>query len=1107
MSVFSRLFSGPINWDTADTGQKLAALAELPPGDPVIGQLALNEADAGVRHAAIVRMDAAAQLRLAAAIRAGDEDCLAAGLAQQIGDAGLALDDALAQLAQAPVALRLALIAHTKSEPLALALTETLDRDADRANIARGKGAIEARIAAVRGMQDLELLEAIAHDYRDKQRGIYRAARDRADQLLAAREVLRRALALCERLDGLFARGELTLTAFTLAEREWAALAPTPAPPSYLPTSDADALAALQTRYAALRERAHALLQQQAGTLREAERLKAALAELAIRSDAPEAVEPDACAALVAEREATEQKLALASLDALPKEHKQLAEAIAKLAERHALLGIESKALVEARRLAADLRNDPAVLTPDWRAEFARSVALVRPALRAPIEEAATAARAVIDAVARKQIEAERAVEQEHRAQVEALLKQLEQLLDKGQHAQANEAIAAIKAKRAETPGARPLPAALEFRLKRCQDRLAKMNEWKRVGDMKAREALCREAEVLAKRVNRHPKPETAEGTPEAAENTPAAAEDAPAAAENTLAAAEDAPAAPVPALTEEGTAASAATVAEPAAAAPAAEPAAEPTADPAPQTEAIEPAAAAEAAPAEASHAETWHSEAPPEEPVTAESLSGPDTPQTADDAAASPESGDTPGEQAADAAVSVKADEPPLAPDAIAAAVRDMQARWQALDKTQGPASKGLHGRFRRACDRAYAPAKKHFEQLEKQRSANAEKKTAVLEQLAALSERIVDGADWGKVLNERGERVKAWFAAGPLPRRDVRAMQKRFDAVTGAIDKKLDARRETERARRRALIEQAKAIAERPAEGGSIAAMIALQKQWQDGIKGTIRLKPREDQTLWEAFRAAGNALFGKRDAEKASRAGERESQLAGRRALIDEMQALAALDDAAAIRRGVEDIAARWHAMEWPERKPLREWEHKFSAARADATARIAAIRGEAEKRVHAAAAARLAVMERAEQALGKGSTPDMDAVRAELQTMLGEGEKPDARVMARLAALEAAVKAGPDAWRTQVEKTRTERDALLLELEIVLGLPSPPELEAARRMRMLKRLAESKNSRSTPPLAAPDAPKAVEKLLALPLAMQDAQARVEAVVEAARRKGK
>ena len=1007
MSMFSRIISSQINWDKADTEQRLAALAELPPNDPLIEQLALRDADERVRRKAFESMRCEAQLRLVGTVQAGDEAYLATCLGERFDDQVLSSGDVVAQLITAPSSFRIALIAHAKSESLAIALTETLDHDADRAQVVRGKGAIGARAAAARVMRDSELLEELALEFRDKQRRIYRAARDRADELLAAREARRHALELCERLEGLLARHELTLTAFTHAEREWQALAPSPA-------QDAEAFAELQRRYAGLQGKARTLLQEQGEIWREAERLKVALAELAARCATDDAVEPEALVSLVAEREAAVAKLAQSAFATLPRERNHLLEAIGKLTERHAILATESKALVNARRLVEELRADPAVLTPAWRADFARSVAIVRPALRAPIEEAANAARAAIDAATRAQIEAQRAVEQQHRAEIESLVKQLEQLLDKGQHQLANDTANTLKEKRAAAPASRPLPAALEFRVKRCQDRLAKMNEWKRFGDVQAREALCREAEALVKRVTRQ-------------ETSPAGKE--------TI------PDFPWPVATH-----------EPAEVIPEA-----------PRAEDAAPASLA----------------APPDSPEASE----------------------------APAPAQAEPDAPALTPEGIAQAVRELQARWQKLDKGQGASSKGLWERFRRACDRAYAPAKKHFEELEQRRSENAEKKSAVLEKFAALDERIADGAEWGKVLSERGELVKAWFEAGTLPRKNARAMQKRFDTLSAGIDAKLDARRAAERTRRRNLIDQAKAIAERPADGASMAAMIALQKQWQEGIKGAIRLKAKEDQAIWEEFRAAGSALFGKRDAEKTSRNAERDALVAERRKLIDEVQALAAGSDATALKRGIDELSARWHAMEWPERRPLREWEQKFSNARAAAIARVAAIRGEVENQQRAAAAARLAVVERAEQALGNGDTPDIEAVRAELQGMLAEGEKLDARVTARLAALEAAVKIGPDAWRAQARKTQTERDALLLELEIVLGLPSPPELETERRMRMLKRLAESKNSRSVAPLMAPDAPKAVEKLLAMPLAMQGAKARVEAVIDAARRKAK
>ena len=1031
--MFSRILSSQINWDKAGPEQKLESLGEVPSNDPLLEKLALHDADERVRRKAFERMEAEAQLRLVSVVQAGDEAYLAACLGAKFDDQVLSSADVVAQLLSAPASFRIALIAHAKSEPLAIALTETLDNDTDRAEVVHGKGTIGARAAATKSIRDTGLLEQIATEFRDKQRRIYRAAHDRAEALLAANEVRRHATELCERLEGLLARNELTLTAFTNAEREWQGLVPSSA-------QDMVGYAALQARYTAAQEKARTLLQEQGEIWREAERMKVALADLLARSDGPEAVEPENLAALVAERESAQAKLSLAAFAAVPKERAQLSESAARLAERHAVLSTESHSLGAARKLVEELRADPAAMTPAWRSEFARAVAIVRPALRAPLEEAAAEARATIDSATRAQNDARRAVEQQFRNELEALVKELEQLLDKGQHVQANEIEKALKEKREQAPDARSLPAALEFRLKRCHERLAKMSEWKRFGDVQAREALCKEAEALARRVA---KPE-----------------------QRPRVASEGLPAFPWP------------------------------VGVPAPVvTLPAFPWPVGVPAPVVTLPAFPW--------PV------GEAAPYATGDAATTPEAAEHSTPEATQPVNSrqVEADGPPPSPEELAKAVRDLQERWQKLDKGHNASSKGLWERFRRACDRAYAPARKHFEELEKQRSENATQKNAVLEKLEALNGRIMDGVEWGRALSERGELVKAWFDAGALPRKDARAMQKRFDTLTGEIESKINARRDAERARRRELIDKAKQVAEKPADGASMAAMIALQKQWQEGMKGAIRLKAKEDQTLWEEFRAAGSALFGKRDAEKAARNVEREAQFTDRQIVVTDMLALASLDDAQAVKRGVDEISARWHALPWPDRKPLRDWEQKFANARAGATARIAAIRAEAENRQRAVQASRLAVVERAEQTLAGGETPDVEAIRAEIQSMLPEGEKLDARVVARLTALEAAVKRGPDAWRAESQKMQAERDALLLELEIVLGLPSPPALEAERRMRMLKRLAESKNSRSTPPLMAPDAPKAIEKLLALPLATQGAQARVDAVIEASRRKGK
>lgn len=1032
--MFSKLISGQINWEKATPEQKIEAIGNLPADNPMLEHLVLVDVDPRVREAALKRLDEAAQLRLVGGVKPEDEAVLAACLGERLDGDAIQSADIAAQLVSASTAFRVAFIAHAKNEPLALALVETLEDDAARADVARGRGPIEARAAAARGMRDTTLLEAVAHDTRDKQRRVYRAAHDRIEELGAARESRARAEELCRRLESLLTKHEVTLTAVTTAEREWQSIT--------LSTSiDAAANEALRQRYAALRQHAQSIVQEQAEYWREAERLKADIASLAARIDSDDALEPAVCAGLRQEFDGASAKLERPAFTALPRERTQIRESLASLQERMAILAVESESLASARALIESLRADPASLTPEWRAAFAKSVAIVRPALRAPLEEAAAEARAAIDQSTRQELDARRAQEAQVRAEIEAQLRELEQSLDQGKHLQANEIAKTLKDKiaaRAQTAGTRPLPAALEFRVKRCQERLAKMNEWKRYADVQARDALCKEAEALAKRIAAQER----DAAPDAGQNADAKtawpwprsarpADKTPAAPAWPWPRGEAAPAADHPAL-------------------PAAAQVSARTAWPWPRSE-----GSAEA------------------------------TPQSPDNTAPQPK----------------------LSPEEIGQAVRDLQQRWQALDKAHGSSSKGLWERFRRACDRAYAPARKHFEQLAKRREENAGKKKGLLDRLVALNAKIAEGADWGRVLHERGELIKAWYEGGTLARKDARDIQQRFDTVSGEIDAKLDARRDAERARRRALIDEAKKIAERPADGASMSAMIALQKKWQESMKGAIRLRAKEDQTLWEEFRASGSALFGKRDAEKAARNAERDAQFKDRQTAIDEMRALAASEDASAVKRGVDAIDARWRTLPWPDRKPSREWEQKFANARAAAMARIGAIRREADEKQRAVTAQRMAVVERAEEALGRGESPDFAAIRAELQGMLAENEKLDARIAARLDALEKGAARGADAWREEALKKQAERDALLLELEIVLNLPSPPALEAERRMRMFKRLAESKNSRLTPPLMADGAAKALEKLLALPLATQGVEPRVQAVSDAVRRRAR
>jgi hypothetical protein len=115
------------------------------------------------------------------------------------------------------------------------------------------------------------------------------------------------------------------------------------------------------------------------------------------------------------------------------------------------------------------------------------------------------------------------------------------------------------------------------------------------------------------------------------------------------------------------------------------------------------------------------------------------------------------------------------------------------------------------------------------------------------------------------------------------------------------------------------------------------------------------------------------------------------------------------------------------------------------------------------------AARSALIERLEAAAAGGGVPEALAAEvagawAALPPLGMDGEK----------ALQARLAAAPQATTPQLEKGRAERESLLLDLEVALGIPSPESVAAQRRERQLKALQERFKSRSGAPAETPEA---------------------------------
>ena len=381
----------------------------------------------------------------------------------------------------------------------------------------------------------------------------------------------------------------------------------------------------------------------------------------------------------------------------------------------------------------------------------------------------------------------------------------------------------------------------------------------------------------------------------------------------------------------------------------------------------------------------------------------------------------------------------------ETLAASVRTLRDDWKKRDVTR-PGSKAQWERFDATLTRAFKPVLEFRAKRAAEEKAATQARAAICDEFEAwLASPEGTAAAYKELEAKRsdlGRRVRALPPAGP---QGERALRKRFDKIFRSLEKRLEAARGTEVARREELIAKAEALKEAP-PGEAIKAAIALQKTWQEA---GAHLGRKEDQALWARFHAATNAVFAKRDEQRSKQNEERARRDAERRQR-DEKRAA--------------------------ERRAVSEKQETH--------------RGRFDR-----LAARSGLIEKLENAAVAGDVPEelstgIAAAWKALPPLGMEGEK----------ALQARLSAAPQATAAKLQKGRAEREAMLLDLEVALGIPSPESVAGERRTRQLQALQERFKPRSTAAAETPEATIARWYSIAAPADTAQA-ARMSAIVKA------
>jgi len=393
------------------------------------------------------------------------------------------------------------------------------------------------------------------------------------------------------------------------------------------------------------------------------------------------------------------------------------------------------------------------------------------------------------------------------------------------------------------------------------------------------------------------------------------------------------------------------------------------------------------------------------------------------------------------------------PAGVEALVEAINRLRSEWKRLD-AKGPGTRAQWERFDALVEQAYRPVAEHrARQAAEQNEARAARESLLAGWEAWLAAIDWASADWRSVERQRAEMLANWHAGKRSSFRDERALRKRFDPLIAQVDARLAQARETETARRQSLIEQADALRESPDLGSAITRARALQAEWRDAASG-VHLGRGRDEALWKRFRAACDAVFERREAERNERVAQAQRVAEDRHALLAELESALTAASIGEVESALKRFQGAWRSSPRPPRESAAALEAQAARLSRRAAERTAELRRERRAGRYTLLAQRSSLAHRVEAAAASGGAGDelVAQVReawAALPGLDGEAER------AMKARLDAAHSASPDSL-AEGSRLRAE---LLLDLELGLDLPSPPEQAGARRTRQLERLKQ------------------------------------------------
>ena len=413
----------------------------------------------------------------------------------------------------------------------------------------------------------------------------------------------------------------------------------------------------------------------------------------------------------------------------------------------------------------------------------------------------------------------------------------------------------------------------------------------------------------------------------------------------------------------------------------------------------------------------------------------------------------------------------------EALSLRLRDLQMEWKGVDKGGSPVNHPLWERFHAASERVYERCKPLLDEQAALRNENRQAREQLCQELEAFLDQVDwERVDWKKAARAEREMRQAWSAMGPVEARHRKPLEKRFRSAVKRLDGRLAEERNRNQTKKRDLIARVEALAEEPDLGRAMDDTKRLQREWQT----TVPARQKEENRLWQRFRAACDAVFARRREQQDAYTAEREENLKQRQDQCAELEKLAASD------AGLDQLASELQELEkgWTvtdalpvPRQASAGLARRWREARSEVERRLQVLQDRQRRRDMDLLAERATLCERLERVLetDRGTPQALMTAEAEWQSLPRQlDSKIQAAIERRFERAVEAMKEGGaklDALRSSFAADGMYRAELCLRLEILAQVDSPPELTNERLQFQVARLTEHMRQGEKDPLEA------------------------------------